>query len=135
MAAAPFPTLRSMSEHATFLADLRCLVFGSQVQAARYFGISANTISRYERGLSRPPLHYYARLAFLILERWRARGYPVEQGEGRLIRDLNAVIGYLYPEQNRLRDANDLRCVAAPKAPRLRGAAALSARQEAAHAR
>jgi hypothetical protein len=50
---------------ATFLGDLRAWVFSSQSRAARHFGLSHTTISRYENGLLTPPASYMIHLARL----------------------------------------------------------------------
>lgn len=78
---------------ALFLGDLRAWVFSSQVKAARHFGLTHTTVSRYESGQLRPPLGYVAELARLLAGREEA-GSGVMQGA--LLDEVNRVVRWCY---------------------------------------
>lgn len=94
---------------ASFVGDWRSWVFPSQVKAAKHFGMSPGTISRYESGKLTPPLGYLACLAQLIAERLEKQNPSVAaQDQQVLLQELNRVIHSWYQETNPFKTWEDL---------------------------
>lgn len=81
---------------ALFLGDLRAWVFSSQVKAARHFGLTHTTVSRYESGQLRPPLGYVAELSRLLAEKEGASG---EAARRALLNEVNKVVRQCYVDE------------------------------------
>ncbi len=105
-------SLRFTGSLAVFLGDLRAWVFPSQVKAAKYFGLTHSTVSRYENGHLKPHASYLICLVFLALDQITPAGQPVEGYQGALLPELNKVLHQYYPEEKSFRDWEELRQVA-----------------------
>jgi WD40 repeat protein/transcriptional regulator with XRE-family HTH domain len=81
-----------------FVADLRSLVFSSQSKAARYFGVTHSTISRYEGGRLLPQAGYLFTLASLLADRLDSTPTSSRVRE-HLLDELNTVLRLCYPDE------------------------------------
>ncbi|MCI0395810.1 MAG: NB-ARC domain-containing protein [Chloroflexi bacterium] len=93
---------------ASFLGDLRAWVFSSQSRAARHFGLSHTTISRYENGLLTPPAGYLVRLARLWAERLAGSAEDMAENQALMVREVNKALHWCYPDQKLFRDWSEL---------------------------
>lgn len=91
-----------------FLADLRTWVFKSQSQAARHFGLTHSTISRYENGHLKPPIGYLACHAQLFDERLVNASPNPEQHRSVLLGEINKAIQRCYPDEKRFQSWAEL---------------------------
>ena len=98
MAATLIP--RYQNDLAYFLGDLRSAVFSSQSKIARKLGLSHTTISRYENGYLRPPIGYVAYLAQGLEQRLKAVESGVEKYRILLLREVNEVVKWCYPDEH-----------------------------------
>jgi hypothetical protein len=96
------PHFRPSDGIAVFLADLRAWSFPSQVKAARAFGLTHSTISRYESGRLLPPVAYLATLAHLLAGHIRQDPDIPPHAWGSLLTNLNQALRHCYPDQHML---------------------------------
>jgi WD40 repeat protein/transcriptional regulator with XRE-family HTH domain len=99
---------------AEFVGDLRALVFSQKSGAARYFGRSHSTISRYESGGHIPPAGYLAHLAQLAGKRLE-RGVQGDLGhyQKALLQEVNKALLHYYPHEPPFEDWQELCHIAA----------------------
>ena len=91
---------------ATFLGDLRAIVFSSQSKAADHLDCSHTTISRYENGIMKPLPGYLAYLAYLIDKNMQTD----ETGHREiLLNELNQAIQWNYDSRSTFHDWDKLR--------------------------
>ncbi len=107
---APVPHFEHL---ATFAGDLRTWVFSSQAEAARHFGVTHTTVSRYENGRLTPPVGYLASLTQLILARLAGSESQVVAHQEQLLNEINQAVRMGYPDQPLLHTWADLLTVSA----------------------
>ena len=91
-----------------FAGDLRSRVFRSFASAGRHFGVSHTTISRYETGITRPPIGYLATLMRLIIDRFARTQIDVEGQREALLAEFNKAVLRFYEDEDVVSDWNQL---------------------------
>ena len=110
---------------APFVADMRAIIFSSQVKTARYFNLTHTTVSRYESGQLTPPVGYIACLAQLVRDQ-SALPEHADDPERTILDEVNKAIRWCYrekePLQKPLRAWDDLLALAGSYLHEQRGA-------------
>jgi transcriptional regulator with XRE-family HTH domain len=106
--AQPIRLPRYNTDLGDFLGDLRAEVFRDKSSAARYFGLSHSTLSRYESGAFRPELGYLAALAQMAVERLEDMQQEVEEYQKQLLHEINSAIRGDYEDDRPFRTWSEL---------------------------
>lgn len=117
------PTFETLND---FCGDLRSLVFRTQTEAARRFGVHHTTVVRYEKGEVRPPLSYLIGLALLVADRLDQMGKPAAATRKSLMVELNKAVQLCYADETPLENWGNLQLRAKSNKPSEAGSALAS---------